>query len=345
MSSPITLNTREVAQLIRTQFKHGSPEDMFLLLSSPGVGKSAIARQIAADPELGFEDLVETNLSLVDAPDVAGLAYPGGDAHDNVLQWQRSPLLERLRHGRKLALLEETGDATMMMQNLACRLQYDRELNGTAISPDVHFIACSNRTVDKSGAGRISTKYSGRVTVINVVPNLDVWVEDYAFPANINPLDIQWLRFRPGLFSDFNPDAPNGACPTPRNWTRAFRTVKSLPAHLFTAKVAGDVGDGAAVEYAAFLRLADGLTPIEEILANPSKVPVSNKPDVLHCTVGSLAHHAVPEKLAKLDVFVRRLPQEFRVFFWLDAIKRNPKIKATKEFIAWASDAGNSLLS
>jgi hypothetical protein len=334
----------ELYSLIKTQWLDAGPKEIFFLQSSPGIGKSALAWALGKDQDLGFDYTGDLNFSLLDTPDVAGLAYPSQDGL-KVLQWQRSPLLIPFADGRNLCILEEMPDANVLMQNLGARLVYDRNVNGMKISDETFFLMLGNRSEDKSGAGRVSTKLSNRVCVLQMDAHLDDWIDNFALPNNLDPVLIQFLRFKPAVFSDFNPDAKMGVNPTPRAWERVARTSTKLSSPLYFQKVKGEVGEGPASEYAAFRKIYEGLVSFEEIVMNPTGVKVPTDPAVKYAIIGSVSHHNSKDNVERVAKFVERMTSEFQTMYWSDVVKKQPLLKATKPFISWATSSNNILLS
>lgn len=336
----------QLQSLISTQWTDAdNSRDIFFVQSAPGIGKSALAHAIAADPALGFDNVAEINASLMDTPDLAGLALMG-DTGSDVLQFKKPPLLAPLQNPdhRNLVIWEEVPDSNIAMQNLVARWAYDGEVNGMRLSPNTFHLMLGNRSKDKSGAGRVSTKLSNRVCVLEMDPDLDDWV-DWALAANIDPVGVQFLRFRPNLFCEFNPDAHMGINPTPRAWERVFRTSPRLPTDLYFNKAKGEVGEGPAAEYAAFRKIYESLISFEEIVMNPTGVKIPSDLSAQFAIVGSISHKANPQNIERVAEFVERLPSDFGVMFWKDTLKRTPAIKSTKPFIKWATSSNNVLLS
>lgn len=337
------MNYSDIKATIKAQWTHGGPEDIFFLQSAPGIGKSALAKELGMDPDLKFDHVVEINGSLLDTPDLAGLALIGDQGSD-VLQFKKSPLIAPCQEGKNLIIWEEVPDSNIAMQNLIARWAYDREVNGTKLSDQTYHIMLGNRSKDKSGAGRVSTKLSNRVCVMEMEASLDAWV-DWALVNNVNPVGIQFLRFKPSLFNEFNPDAHMGINPTPRAWVRAFRTADVLPDNLYFAKVKGEVGEGPAAEFTAFRKIYQSLISFEDIVMNPTGVPIPADLSAQFAIVGSLAFNTNPGNIDRVTEFVNRLPSDFGVMFWQDATKKVPALKTTKSFIRWATSSQNVLMS
>jgi hypothetical protein len=226
------------------------------------------------------------------------------------------------------------------MQNALCGLILEGRVGKLRLSPQTHIIATGNRTKDKSGANRIVSKLRGRVRTFEYTENIDDWSE-WALDAGINPILIQFLRFRPNLLSDFDPDK---ICPTPRNWERVNSIPEDLPTDVYFGNVAGDVGEGAAAEFVGFKKIYEGLPNIDALLLSPSKAEVPTNPAVLYALTGALAHRTSKDNFDRVYEFIDRIPPEFQIMCVQDAMKLAPEIKATKAFISWAVKNANVLI-
>lgn len=305
---------------------------------SPGCGKSALGYDLAK--QFPFDNVVDLNLSLLDTPDVAGLALLNGDS--DVLSFKKSPLVAALQTGFNLLTIDEFADATPGMQNLGRRIMWTREVNGLRISPTTFIVCMSNRTTDKSGAGRVSGKVKNAVSQYTMVSNLDDWT-DWALDANIDPVLIQFLRFKPDLLDKYDPDAD--CSPTPRQWDLVNCVPNTLPADLFFADVASKVGEGPAAEYTAFRKIFASLISPEEVVMNPTTVRVPTDLSAQYAIVGSLSNFSNANNVERIATFMSRLPTDFEVMFWQDTIKRSPMLKTSKAFVKWATANGNVVLS
>jgi hypothetical protein len=301
---------------------------------APGGGKSALAKEIGR--ELGFEQVEMFYASLRDPVDLLGTPNNDGE----VTTWKPPEELYKLSTGRNLLILDELSDAITPMQNALCGLILERKVANLRLSDQTHIIATGNRTKDKSGANRIVSKLRGRVRTYEYTENIDDWSE-WALEAGINPVLIQFLRFRPNLLSDFDPDK---ICPTPRNWERVNLIDDKLPTDVYFANVAGDVGEGAAAEFVGFKKIYQGLPNIDALLLNPATAEVPTDPAVRYALTGALAHRASKDNFDRIAEYIDQLPPEFNVMCVQDAMKLAPEIKSTKAFTAWAVKNANVLI-
>ena len=293
---------------------------------APGGGKSALAKEVGK--ELGFDHVEMFYASLRDPVDLLGTPSNNGE----VTTWKPPEELYKLSTGRNLLILDELSDAEKQMQNALCGLILEGGVGRLKFSDQTHIIATGNRTKDKSGANRMVSKLRGRVRTFEFTENIDDW-SDWAISAGMSPITIQFLRFKPNLLSDFDPDR---ICPTPRNWERVDQIDPGLPTDVYFANVAGDVGEGAAAEFTAFRRVYENLPNIDVLMMNPSKAEVPSAPEVKYALLGAIAHRVNKDNFDRVYEFIDKFPPEFQVMCVSDAMKLCPEIKETKAFTTWA---------
>ena len=307
------------------------------ILGAPGGGKSACARDVVNS--LGIENVVEFTASLRDPVDVLGTPNNTGE----YTKWVPPEEFYNLRRGvgRAALILEELSDAPIPMQNALCGVIYDKRAGQLMLSDELFIIATGNRTEDKSGANRITSKLANRTRRFDFVENIDDWTE-WALDNDVDPVLIQFLRFRPGLLSDFDPN--RFANPTPRAWERVNFIPSTLEQGLFFDNVAGEVGEGAAAEYTGFRRIYMSLPDVDSILLDPANADVPADPATLYALTGALARKATKDNFDRVSKYLSRMSPEFNVMATKDAIKLQPTIKHSRAFIEWASKNAEVLM-
>ena len=284
------------------------------IVGKPGGGKSSCAREIAqalADLHgIPAERIVEFNPSLREPSDVLGLPQFNGD----YTKWLPPEEFWALREGVGpcVLIIEELSDADMSMQNPLCRVILDRCAGQLRLSSQLFIIATGNRTTDRSGANRLSTKLANRMRELEFTEDLDdwlAWAEEHGIPVELQA----FIRYRPNLLSDFDPKRSKN--PTPRSWESVARIPEAIrkDAAVFMEHVAGSVGEGAAAEYVGFLRVMDRLPDVDLILKQPEEVDVPTGRDVLWATVAKLATLVNEKTVEAIWTYTERLGDEMAV--------------------------------
>jgi hypothetical protein len=161
---------------------------------------------------------------------------------------------------------------------------------------------------------------------------------------------VAFLRFRPDLLSDFDPKRHMGsgiakAFPSPRTWAFVSRLLSmdfapNIQHELFS----GTVGEGAAIEFTAFLAIMDQLPSIDLILMRPDDTPVPSDPSALYAVSCALAKKATDQTINNIVKYIGRMPAEFAVLTMRDALQVNPTLTDTRGYIEWSTANQNVLV-
>jgi hypothetical protein len=104
------------------------------------------------------------------------------------------------------------------------------------------------------------------------------------------------------------------------------------------------VGEEAAGEFMAYIRIYRDLPSIEEIEARPEATPVPTEPASLYATAGMLSEHMTEKNLPNVNKYLKRLPPEFQVPTVKMAMQRDNSLLETAEIIEWVTDNQDILM-
>jgi hypothetical protein len=292
---------------------------------SPGIGKSNVVAQTAT--AMGIQ-LTDVRAVLLDPVDLRGLPHINGDGRSH---WAQPDFLPR--SGSGVLFLDELNRAPSLVQNACFQLVLDRKLGEYTLPADWAVVAACNRESDGGGVSRMSSALANRFIHLDAEPDLQDWCK-WAIRANLEPSVIAFLRWKPELLHAFDRNAK--AFPTPRSWEFVSRITAQKPGNgIEHALYCGAVGEGAAIEYSAFLRLFRSLPSIDAILLNPQQAQVPTDPAVLFAVSSALARRAESNNLGRVITYLSRLPEEYNVYAVRDAVTRDAKLQSCPEFTAW----------
>lgn len=335
-------NYADLKTMICTQFAANNRQ-AYLVLGKPGGGKSALAADVVRSCGGTPENTVVFTPSLRDPVDVLGTPRNNG----TVTEWVPPTEFYKLRddgtNDPKFLIIEELTDASMAMQNPMCRIVLDRIAGELRLSSNLFILASGNRTEDKSGANRLSTKLGNRLNIQEFDEHLDTWV-NWALDNGKDPVLIQFLRFKPNLLSDFDPNRPFGINPTPRQWEAVAHTAP-MPDGLYFQNIKGLVGEGAAAEFTAFRKIYASLISPDEVAMSPTTAAIPKDLSAQYAIVGSLTNYTTVSNVERIATYISRLPSDFGVMYWQDSVRKTPALRGTKEFMRWATSAGNVILN
>lgn len=298
------------------------------LWGAPGVGKSQVVAQVAA--EHGME-LVDIRAVLLDPVDLRGI--PRIDDAGNAV-WCPPSFLPR--SGRGILFLDELNTAPPLVQAACYQLILDRKLGEYELPEDWTIVAAGNRESDRAVTHRMPSALANRMIHLDFDPDLDDWLA-WAERTGVEPKLRAFLRFRPKLLHAFDPKKSEKAFPSPRSWEFASRIIAAdRPARITHALLKGAVGEAAAAECIGFLKIYDELPDAEAMLVDPGGVRIPDDPAVIYAMCESVAREASDDTMSSLAVLAARMPVEFSVLLMRDAAAVEPSIVETEAFQGWA---------
>jgi len=338
--------------LIKTQLRMALNKGVYiatLLESGPGIGKSSIVEQAAEEltKELGKPVMCKPfHLTTVEPPDVRGFGLPTKDANGKPAMTFTTPpwAVQPDEPDTGILFLDELGQASHDVQKPAAELLLHRRVGNYQLPPGWIVVAASNRESDRSGVVKQLMHVVNRRMVIKITPDLDAWAT-WAERNNVHPMAIAFAKYKPGLvFSDKLPEKPGPFC-TPRSLCMVSQLIGELGMEDFIECASGMIGEGAAAEFVAFLRVASELPKFEDIVANPDKVPVPQKPDGQYAAMQMVAHRVGPDTAVPGFTYLKRMPKEFQVAGLRSALNRAPQLMHSPEYGKWLRDNKDLVLA
>ncbi len=308
------------------------------LIGAPGIGKSDIVKNFAAENDF---EIIDLRCVLLDPVDLRGLPFPEKTETTSTTTWLPPDFLPT--EGRGILFLDELPSATRLVQSACLQLVLDRQLGDYHLPDGWHVVAAGNRDIDKAGTSGLITPLIDRFTILQVTTNLEDWCI-WAFDNNVPAPIIAFLRFRPELLHE-EPTRDSKNFATPRSWANLGKIFNTNPDDSIDHELyAGTVGTSAASEFMAFLSMYRSLPNIDAIMINPKTEPVPEEPCVLYAIITSLAMRANSSNIDQIIDYAERLPEEFNVCLIKDCHRRVPEITHSQAFIRWASTHQQSLL-
>lgn len=307
-----------------------------LLKSSPGIGKTTLLKQVAA--ELDYEVVLRHPVveESVDSKGIPNFYTDSGGA-----QRARFTLTDDWRslcetQKKTLCVIDDIGQASVSVQAPYMQWLLERQVNGQRVSDTVSFVACTNRRGDAAGVQGLITPLLSRFTcVLEVDFDHSEWVK-WAIENGQPDAICSFARFKPQLISAFKPSRDMEQSPTPRNWAGLGRLLNLGIDQL--AAWEGAVGAGAAAEFKAYYDTYLNLPDVDALLLDPLNAEVPDRPDVLYALMGSLASRASKKSFDGIIAYLNRCPIEFAAVCLQDSITRKREVCSTRAFTKWAND-------
>lgn len=314
-----------------------------LITGAPGVGKSDIVTQaaIAADA-----DIIISHPAVADPTDAKGLPWPSKDG-DHATFLPFGELAQALKAEKPTVwFLDDLGQATPAVQASFMQLLLARRVNRHVLPDCVTFVAATNRRTDRAGVSGILEPVKSRfATIVELRPTLDDWCGwglSNGVPAEL----VAFMRFKPDLLHAFDATADLTNSPSPRTWHSVAKLMKAnLPPALEYPAFSGAVGEGAATEFLAFLRVFRELPNIDAILVDPDSQEIPTQPSVLYAVSAALAQRANEANFSRIARYCERLVKrgfgEFAAMLVRDAQRITPSVCNSPAYVtAMCGDLG-----
>lgn len=321
--------------------------------SEPGVGKTDLFRQIAKDLHVKYANdggfgYIEMNLPTKLVDDFGLPMFYKDDATSSsangplqsfayaMPDWfpSQAKVDAGLIPARGMLCFDDRNQGTADLQKVIANIQHSRNLHGVPLARQWSVVATGNRKQDRAGSVQVLTHLRNRETRFDYEVNLDDWCSWAA--DNDMPIElISFIRMRPELLSDFDPNADVNA--TPRSWADGVgRLMNIIPQGSEYEVFKGSVGEGKAAEFTGYLKIFRNLPPLDGIVSNPTSAQVPSDPATLYALAGALAKKATTKTFGNILKYVERIPGDIGVLLVSYAIRNDDSLTSVPEFSAWA---------
>jgi hypothetical protein len=262
-----TITLRQAKQLIQCM----AHEQSFLLLSPPGVGKSEMVYQAAAEANLPCRSLLGTQIA---PEDVSGIPRIVGER--SVFCPPRVLLPERPEPF--CLFLDELPACAPDVQKAFYSLLLERRLGEHALPKGTWVVAAGNRMQDRALVRAMSSALVNRVTILHIRVDVADWLE-WAEQNGVRPEVRGFISYMPEALMRPVPGEPVPFS-TPRAWTLLSRALDlAETGRLLTRETRRALAFGrlSAEDAAVFCALAEEaigpMKPLPYYVENPRALP------------------------------------------------------------------------
>jgi len=355
------LHPNNIKRTVSTAAKTADVQPIFLW-GAPGIGKSAVVKQVTEELEIGLCDM---RLAQRDPTDLRGIPA----VIDGKARWLPPPELptecwcltcgiplhasDLVQEGKKIScrhckddkftdegilFLDELSSAPPLTQASAYQLTLDRRIGEYILPENWYIMAAGNRIEDRAVTFPMSKALANRFTHLTFETTKNDWIS-WAYGAAVSSLVIAFIGWKPSLlYPEFNAESSEKAFPTPRTWEFASNILKmKLPDSIQAELLEGTVGQGAALELTAFKKLQTQLPDLDKILKGENIVP--EKLDLKYALVTALVEHATTKQYERLLQYTAHLGAEFSVMMVMFMIAKDFKaVGACPSWEPWSQE-------
>jgi hypothetical protein len=236
------------------------------LWGPPGIGKSEVVAEITQ--ELGGH-MIDLRMAQMEPTDLRGIPYFNKD--NGKMDWAPPIDLpdEELASQYPIVVLflDEMNSASPAVQAAGYQLILNRRVGKYKLPDNVVMVAAGNRDSDKGVTYRMPMPLANRFIHLEMKPDFTSW-QVWAVENKIHKDVVGYLSFAKQDLYDFDSKSSSRAFATPRTWTfvSELLTEDDTDNDTLFNLIAGTIGEGLAVKFAAHRKLAGKMPEPIDIL-------------------------------------------------------------------------------
>lgn len=310
--------------------ENGKPVHMPCYLhSSPGIGKSAIVKQVTNELDIGF---VDVRLAQMEQSDVAGIPYVSHGSTDGKEIMQVSipewfPSVERIASGefpeQGILFFDEMSNAPLPVQHAAYRVVLDREIHrGCDLGEGWVIVSAGNKKSDKTGAKGVAPALANRFAMhFDIKADRDDF-NLYAYQTGINTEVTGFLGFDSSKLYMFDPSKNDVSFASPRSWEQVSNILNvGYTDDELQVAVGACIGDAVASEFMSFRKYYEKLPNFDLIMEGKEEYKVPSDRGVVFALTSSLVANLIEnaqdtDKVKNLEKIMVQLEDDFLIMVY-----------------------------
>lgn len=241
-----------------------------LVLGHPGVGKSALAKAMAAELEL---PLIDQRLAQKDPAEINGVYFP--DMENSVLKLLAPDWVKKACNEPCFVFLDEINAAVSKLhQAAAYQIVLEHRVGPFVFHPKTVVMGAGNLEEDNAIVAPLSSALANRFAHFQLRVDKKSWIE-WGLTNGIDPRILGYISWMGEEALYFN-TGDNLAFPSPRTWEMASKILSQAP-HVDAKRIVTScVGEAAAEGFASWLTLYGKVDP-EAIVKKGHKIDFTSK--------------------------------------------------------------------
>lgn len=253
----------------------------WMLHGRPGIGKTDIVQQLAAETGSRLFDL---RLTTIEPQDLRGLPFYDHETQKTV--WYRPEDLPDDPDRPAILFLDELTAAAPTLQPTVYGLLQERRVGRHLLPASTFIVAAGNTVEDGAVAYEMGTALSDRLVHLSLRADAADWLANYGVPSGLHPAVTAFIRTRPDLLDTTEDALRRGqmiAC-TPRSWARVSTILHATSADkmLRDVLIAGTLGEAAAAEFILVLEEITATVQASDIITASPNDRIERYPASLH---------------------------------------------------------------
>ena len=268
INDSFTITSAQARKSILKAFKIKRP---VFLWGPPGIGKSEVVAEIAE--ELGGA-IIDLRMAQMEPTDIRGIPFFNKEI--NKMDWAPPVDLPDEEFASKYPIgvlfLDEMNSAAPSVQAAGYQLILNRRVGKYVLPDNVVIVAAGNRDSDKGVTYRMPMPLANRFIHLEMRPDFASW-QNWAVNKGIHKDVVGYLSFAKQDIYDFDSKSSSRAFATPRSWCFVSDMLNDDDTDVDTmfSLIAGAVGEGLAVKFAAHRKLSGKMPEPCDILSGKVK--------------------------------------------------------------------------
>lgn len=331
------------------------------LKSAPGRGKTTtvkdcvplIARKL--NKKMGF---VLINGPLLTPADAVGYLVPTKADDGRIESKYTDPFWWRTSEGKRLeeydggiVFVDEADKMDVDVKKVIGEMALTGRCGPHQLPPGWSVWMAGNRSGDRSGSTKELDHLINRRIELDVTDDIEGWV-DWAMRHNVPPTLVAFAKSNPQIVFPNELPKEQGPFCTPRSLVAVGELLASISGDVHKLPLddaaleltAGGIGQAAAAQLWATIKLEAELPDLARVVAEPDKAKLPKAPDAQMLAVFKLASLTDDKNLAPIITYVERLPADFAATYAKSIGQRNPRLFVQKPMVDWCK-RNSSLVS
>jgi hypothetical protein len=264
-----TITSVQTRKSILQAFKTKRP---VFLWGPPGIGKSEVVAEITQ--ELGGH-VIDLRMAQMEPTDIRGIPFFNKEL--NKMDWAPPVDLPDEEFASQFPIvvlfLDEMNSAPPAVQAAGYQLVLNRRVGKYKLPDNVVIVAAGNRDSDKGVTYRMPMPLANRFIHLEMRADFSSW-QTWAVNNGIHKDVVGYLSFAKQDLYDFDNKSSSRAFATPRTWcfvSDLLNEEDNMDSDTQFNLVAGAVGEGLAVKFAAHRKIAGKMPEPSDILSGKVK--------------------------------------------------------------------------
>lgn len=294
-----------------------------MVTSSPGMGKSDIARELARELRL---KLIDFRLAQADITDLNGLPEFVTDDKGrrratftpfDIFPLEGDELPDHPDGGKYdgwLIMCDELTSAIKQLQAAGYKLILDRMVGNHNIHEKVVMMGAGNLATDKAVVHTMSTALQSRLIHFELRCDHLEWMV-WAHKNGVDERIRAFLEFKKEYLYQFDPDHEDKTFACPRTWWFAHKLIEGIQdlTDIDMPILAGTISTGIAIEFVQFCRIYKELPSITDIVQDPDKCVLPSEPSTKFAVAMMISERINATNAKELIQYLMRMNVEFQV--------------------------------